>query len=346
MTRLADARSTVWVALLAATAMALAGCGGSNAAPDETTITMARVDDSTQWFQAEVHRQLLIDLGYQVTSPDTVAPNTFYPRLASGQYDLWADGWFPNHDPYLTEQDITGGTYDTDVTPLERDSDLRIVQGYMVDEATADDLGITSIEDLGDPAVAEVFDRDGDGKADLVGCNEGWGCNLTTEEQIAAFDWGDNVNHVVGDFFELFDDVIAAHEAGRPVLFYNWLPNWTVEALVPGEDVRWLQAPALPDDTDTDVSGLASCDADPCDLGFSVNKVVSVANTGFIDDHPDIQALLEVVDVPAEDISPQVVEMQEAQEYSSVDLEDAARAWINDHQDTVDGWLDTARAAR
>lgn len=334
--------------LVAAASLVLAGCEDAQDPSDSsgtTRVAMARVDDPTQWFQAEVHRQLLIDLGYQVPAPDTVAPNTFYPALSTGQYDLWADGWFPNHEPYLTRQDVTGGTQDAGITRLERDSNLQIVQGYMVDRATADSLGITSVTDLADPAIAAAFDRDGDDLADLVGCNEGWGCNLTTEEQLAEFDWGTNVNHVVGDFFEEFERVIAAHEAGQSVFFYNWLPNWTIETLVPGEDVVWLQAPALPNTSDTTVAGLDGCTADPCDLGFAVNDVVSVANTDFLDQHPDIAVLLEQVDVPVEAISAQNVEMHEADEYGSVELEQAANAWIEDNRTTVDAWLESAREA-
>lgn len=331
---------------IAALALVLTGCGDPSVAPQDNQIAMARVDDPTQWFQAEVHRQLLMDLGYQVTAPQTLAPNAFYPKLSSGQFDLWADGWFPNHEPYLTSQDVTGGSQDAGITPLERASDLQIVQGYMVDKATADALGITSVTDFEDATVAEAFDRDGDGKADLVGCNEGWGCNLTTDEQLAEFDWGDNVNHVVGDFFEEFDGVIDQYEAGNAVFFYNWMPNWTVQALVPGQDVVWLQAPALPDDASTTVAGIEGCTGDPCDLGFAVNDVVSVVNSDFLDDHPDIQALLELVDVPAQAASAQNVSMREAGDsYSSVDLEQAAQAWIEDNQDVVDTWLEAAREA-
>jgi len=38
-------------------------------------------------------------------------------------------------------------------------------------------------------------------------------------------------------------DTLAKFERGEPVLYYTWTPNWTVGALVPGEDVVWLEAP-------------------------------------------------------------------------------------------------------
>ncbi len=60
--------------------------------------------------------------------------------------------------------------------------------------------------------------------------------------------------------------------AGEPTLFSTWTPNWTVDALVPGEDVVWLESPALPDEgPPTSVDGLAGyAGSDPCQLGWLV----------------------------------------------------------------------------
>jgi glycine betaine/proline transport system substrate-binding protein len=43
-------------------------------------------------------------------------------------------------------------------------------QGYLIDKATADKYGIANIGQLTDPKNAKLFDANGDGKADLVGC--------------------------------------------------------------------------------------------------------------------------------------------------------------------------------
>ena len=51
-------------------------------------------------------------------------------------------------------------------------------QGYLIDKKTADQYKITNIAQLKDPKIAKLFDTNGDGKADLTGCNPGWGCEV------------------------------------------------------------------------------------------------------------------------------------------------------------------------
>lgn len=324
------------------------GVGGDGASGE--TVTMARANWDTGWFQAEIYRQLIGELGYVVTDPAdaTRDANGFYPALARGEFDVWANGWFPLHEPYQTGELFTGSSYEADVTPIGLEVDGGALQGYLVDKATADELGLTTMSDLADASVAETFDTDGNGKANLVGCNDGWGCNLTITEQIDTLDWGANVEQVVGDYSDQFEDVIGAVEAGDPVLFYTWTPNWTLAELTPGEDVVWLASPALPDaQGETAIDGLAGCagDADPCELGWEVNDIQAVGNTEFLDSHPDVAALLEAVTIPLDDIEAQNDAMRNDPDYDGGQLEDDAAAWIADNQETVDGWIDTARGA-
>lgn len=313
------------------------------------TVTMARATWDTGWFQAEVYRQLLTEIGYSVTDPAAVTrdANGFYPALARGEFDLWANGWFPLHEPYRQGELVTGQTYAAAVSPVGRQVAAGARQGYLVDKATADEMGITSMTDFEDAAVAAAFDGDGNGLADLIGCNDGWGCNLTITDHIAELPWGPNVEQVVGEYNSLFDDVLAAVDAGEPVLFYTWTPNWTVAEVIPGEDVVWLPSPSLEGVDNTEVDGLQGCagDADPCDLGWQINDIQAVANTDFLDDHPDVKALLEAVEIPLDDIAAQNQEMRQADDYGSAQLTAAAETWISDNRDQVDEWIQAARDA-
>ncbi|MBY5163757.1 glycine betaine/L-proline ABC transporter substrate-binding protein ProX [Salsipaludibacter albus] len=345
--------------VLVVLALALAACSDPTATGGDggpaggdggggEAVTMARATWDTGWFQAEVYRQLLGELGYEVSDPAdaTRDANGFYPALARGEFDLWANGWSPLHEPYLEGELFTGATYDTAITFVGQQVADGARQGYLVDAATADELGLTSMSDLADASVAETFDDDGDGLADLLGCNDGWGCNLTISEHLEQLDWGANVEQVVGDYPDLFEQAIADVEAGEPTLFYTWTPNWTVAELVPGEDVVWLESPSLPDVDQTEVEGLEGCagDADPCDLGWQINDIQVAANTDFLDEHPDVRALLEEVQIPLDDIAAQNDEMYQAAEYTTEDLEAAAETWISDNRDAVDSWLEAARS--
>ena len=332
------------VALLAASALLLASCG-TRSIEDENLVSMARASWSSGFMQAAIYAELIEELGYTVTDPadHTLDPNGFYPALATGQYDLWANGWFPVHDIYLTGELVTGQSTDLPIEPIGWQVASGALQGYMVDKATADEYGITSMSDV--VANAGVFDQDGDGRADLVGCNKGWGCNGVIDSHIAEFGWGGSVEQVVGDYNDLARGVEERVSAGEPALFYAWTPNWTLAAMTPGEDVVWLQSPPLPDAGGTMVNGLRGCAWDPCDLGWTVSSIRAVANTDFLDDHPQIERLLEVVTIPLADIADQNAKMAVDRGYAEDQIRADAAEWIANNRATVDAWLADARSA-
>lgn len=193
-----------------------------------------------------------------------------------------------------------------------------------------------------------AFDRDGDGKADMVACPPGWGCEIMIEHHMDAYDLRDHVNTIKAGYSASMADAIAAHGAGEPILFYTWTPNWTVNELAPGEDVVWIEVPEvnLPDDM-ADLAdaatreGVAGCVADPCTLGFPANDIVPVANTAFLDENPAVRALLEEASVPLDAIFAQNARMNDGDD----DVEAHAAEWIEENRETVDGWLETARSA-
>ena len=306
---------------------------------EDQTVTMARAEWSSGYMQAEIYAQLIGELGYTVEDPagHTLNPNAFYPALDSGQYDLWANGWFPTHDIYLTAETAAGLEYDRSIEAVGLQVDSGALQGYMIDKATADAMGITSMSQLENASVAAVFDQDGDGLADLIGCNEGWGCATIIDNHIAELGWGDNVEQVSGAYSELMQGVQARVAAGEPVLFYVWTPNWTYEALPPGVDAVWLESAALEDDEGTtEVRGLAGCAGNPCDLGWPVNSIRAVANSEFLDSNADIRRLLEQVEIPLTDIAAQNAK-------ANPDAKADAAAWISDNRALVDIWLTNAR---
>ena len=317
--------------------------------PPEVTVTLARANWETGFFQAAVVAELLEALEYDVSDPaaQTLTPERFYPLLARGEVDLWVNGWFPLHNPFLERELVTGQRVDEPIEPLESLVPSGAVQGYLVDKATADALDITSMQDFTRPEVVAAFDQDGDGRADLYGCQQGWGCQLTIEQHLAEFDWGEAVEQIVGDYDDAIATAIERVDAGEAVLLYTWTPNWTVDHLEPGTDVVWLEASALPDETaPTSVAGLEGCAGDdPCALGWPVNDIRAVAHRDFLDDNPPARRLLEVVEIPRADIAAQNARMADAEEYADEQVAQDAAAWIAENRDVVDRWLEHARGS-
>ncbi|TVR31517.1 MAG: hypothetical protein EA388_13395 [Nitriliruptor sp.] len=198
---------------------------------------------------------------------------------------------------------VTGQTAPSPIEPIGTLVPTGAVQGYLIDRATAEELDITSMADLTRSEVAAVFEHDGDGQADLYGCDLGWGCHRTINEHLAQHAWGGTVKQISGVYAELFDEVRERIGAGQPTLFYTWTPNWTITVLQPGVDVVWLEVPELPgEDPPRPVTCLEGCAAaDPCQLGWEINDIRSVANTRFLDEHPSIRRLLEEIETPLDD---------------------------------------------
>ena len=323
--------------------MGLASAAQAQTSNNEPVVRMARPTWDTGWFQAEVLRLLLERLGIRVDGPITMDNAEFYERVAAGDVDLWANGWFPLHDPL-----ISPGAQVEVVGTAVNDGAL---QGYFIDASTAAEHGITNLGDLANPSVATLFDHDGDGRADLVGCNIGWSCARTIDHHLDAYGLTDTVEHIQGDYSPLIAETIARQRAGEAVLYFTWTPNWTVGELVPGIDVVWLETPfpSLPDDQavaidHTFVAGIHGCANDPCQTGWPPNDIRAVANVDFLDANPAVRTLLERVVIPLEDISAQNARMI-TEGGDPADIRRHAAEWIQANLAKVEEWIRAADPA-
>lgn len=307
------------------------------------TLRMARASWDTGWFQAQVFEDLLKELGYEFREIETLGAVEFYFFAAGGDVDFWANGWFPLHQTYLNYERVA-----SKIEPVGFQVEKGALQGYLVDKSTAEEFGITNLEDFKDPEIAALFDRDGDGSAELIGCNQGWGCAGVIDHHLDVFELRESVNHVQGDYSELMLITIDRFEAGEPVFFYTWTPNWTVSELEVGEDVVWLSVPfsSLPDDplADTEFTDLNGCPGNPCNPGFGVNDIRVVANTTFLELNPAAAKMFELVVIPLEDIAAQNAVMA-AGENMDEDIQRHAQQWITENRQVVDQWLAAARMA-
>ncbi len=309
-------------------------------------VTMGRATWDTGWFQAAIYATLLEELGYDVQEPQTLDNQVFYLSASRGEVDFWVNSWLPNHDIYVNNEDFAG-TIEVVGNQLASGA----LQGYLIDKATADELGITSLADFAKPDVAARFDTDDDGRADLTGCNPGWACEQIINFHIEEYGLADSVTQVQGEYSALMADTIARFERNEPIFFYTWTPNWTIAELVPGEDVVWVTVPysALPEDLgagqDTVAEGVEGCAGDPCEMGFPPNDIRVTANSEFLANNPAAARLLEVVSIPLQDIAAQNVLMTIEGENTEADIERHAAEWLEANRDLADSWLAEARTA-
>lgn len=301
----------------------LAGVHAQDQVNQEEELQVARATWDTGWFQTEVFRLLAGEMGYDVAPAQTMTAEEFYGAAASGEVDFWVNGWFPLHDPLISQR----GLYNN-IEPVGYEVEQGALQGYLVDAKSADSLGIESLAQLRDPEIARHFDRDGNGKADLIGCNIDWSCHTRINDHIEQLGLQETTEQIYGDYNPMAGNAIEGLKNGEPLLLYTWTPNWTLGEISPGNEVLWLHVPVPGRQQINDLEGAAR---NPITLGYDLNDIRVVANRDFLREYPDLRALFEQVRISLEDIQHQNAAMAEG-EGSLQDIREHAREWINNHK--------------
>lgn len=284
-------------------------------------------------FQTVVLNEALSALGYEVEDIKEVDYSAAYTSIANGDATYMAVNWFPLHN---TMYKNAGG----DAVFYRKGHYIEgAAQGYLIDKKTADKYKIDNIEDFKDPKIAALFDTDNDGKADLTGCQAGWGCEGVIEHQLDAFKLRDRITHKQGQYAAIISDTIARFREGGSVFYYTWTPYWVSGKLVPGKDVVWLEVPfsSNPNGSDTTLPNGKN-------YGFDINSERIVANKLFAQNNPAAAKLFEVAKLPINDVSAQNMLISNGED-SQNQIRQHALNWIKANQSTFDSWLAEARKA-
>ena len=332
---------TGWIGLLVGM-FAVFGLNGAVQAEDPPGkgVEVQPVDQGLieEQFQYEVLIAGLEELGYDVQPILHMAGEVVTSHLAVGRgdADFYAVHWDPLHLDFY--QKAGGGDTMLKVGELTPGA----LQGYLIDKKTAEKHNITNLKQFQDPEIAKLFDADGDGKADLCGCNPGWGCERVIEHQLDAYGLRDTVEHNQGSYFALIADTIARYKAGESILYYTWTPLWVSGTLVPGKDTEWISVPftSLPDEREEVDTTLP----DGRNTGFAVNLIRVIANKQFLDDNPAARKFFELAVISINDVSAENTLIRQG-EKSEADVKRHAREWIAEHQAEFDRWIAEAKKA-
>ncbi|MDM3067351.1 glycine betaine/L-proline ABC transporter substrate-binding protein ProX [Citrobacter sp. Cf224] len=292
---------------------------------------------SEESFQTQLVARALEKLGYTVNKTSEVDYNVGYTSIASGDATFTAVNWQPLHDDMYAAAGGDKKFYREGVFVTGA------AQGYLIDKKTAEQYKITNIAQLKDPKIAKIFDTNGDGKADMMGCSPGWGCEAVINHQNKAFDLEKTVEVSHGNYAAMMADTITRFKEGKPILYYTWTPYWVSDVMKPGKDVVWLQVPfsSLPGeqkDIDTKLPNGAN-------YGFPVNTMHIVANKAWAEKNQAAAKLFAIMKLPLADINAQNAMMHDGKA-SEADVQGHVDGWIKAHQQQFDGWVNEALAAQ
>lgn len=302
-----------------------------------TKVTAIKTTIAEESFQTKIVASLVKKLGYDVEMTNGVGYDIAYQTIADHANEdniyFLAVNWHPLHDDKLKAL----GKEKLDIfNPFI----TGCAQGYLIDKKTAQKYNIKYINDLKDPKIAKLFDLNGDGKADLAGCNAGWGCEKVINYQLDKYKLRDTIQHNQGEYAALIADTIANYKNGKPILYYTWTPYWVSGKLVPGRDVVFLQVKysANPNQESTKLSNGA-------DYGFAVNSQRIVTNAGVKEKHKDIAKLFDIIKVNVNDISGENMLMNKGQNKEK-DINRHVKMWLEKNKTKVDAWIKEAKAAK
>ena len=323
------------------------GAGVAADMPGEgKTVKSARANWDTFWFGSAVVQIGLERLGYKIDGPSTLNNPARFSALGLGDIHYETDTIMPNHKGNVDKQGDKLELVGPFMSPGS-------ISGYLIDKKTADKHGITNVDDLKKPAIAKLFDRDKDGKADLIGCNPGWSCETITNHHMKAYDLDGTVEHIIGEYNILVGDTVARYKAGEPVLLFAWYPNSATVQMTPGKDLIWLQVSKtdLPgggfSDADTTMKNITGCagGSGPCNTGWSRVEYYIGTNKAWLAKNPAARKFFELIKMELGDRVIQNVAMSNGED-SEADLRRHANEWIAKNKSAFESWLDQARAAK
>lgn len=326
-------------------------------------VNMARASWSTGYFQAEVYRKMMEELGYTVSDPADLEldPSLAFLSMSQGEFDFWVNSWYPGHLSWHEAKLPDGSKVGDHITRVGNEMAAGGLQGFLITKSVAEDNNITTLDQIyNDPDLSALFDQDGDGTPDMYGCPDSWTCDNIITEMACQFDWP--ITQIQAGYDSMIAEAQGLADDGEPMVIYTWTPSAYITKLIPGDNVMWISVDGEVDDANCSdqeageeyaqpdsVAAITedSClfnDAGECRLGWTAADIQVTANSEFLAANPSAEALFDQVVMPLIDVALANVE-QDTTDGSSEAIGAIATRWIENNRDLVDGWLDSARAA-
>ena len=341
-------RKFTYVSLLLALFVGLIACeqqnpNGNQSTAGKSNLGNVKVRSGTSvstyaLFVSEIINIALRKIGYQTSAIKKLSIPLAHISVSTGDLDFYGVHWEKLQTKFFLQN---GGD-----KKLERLGVIiaDAVQSYQIDKKTAEKYNITSLAQLKDPKIAKLFDSNGNGKANLTGCNPGWGCELVIEHHLDAYKLRDTVEHDQGNYDVLLAGTLGQYKQGKPVLFYSYIPHWSVTAFKPGKDTIRLEVPftSLPKEQGTFTEKDTTIDGK--NVGIAVDRVRVIANRKFLAANPAAKRLFELMEIPMEDVNQQQKLVKDG-ENTPKDIRRHAEEWVKNNQELFDGWVKSAKEA-
>lgn len=263
------------------------------------------------------------ELGYDVEIAE-LSVQPLYAALANGQVHAFTNAWFPNQEDLVEKY-----KNDIELVNLHFDNSFTAT---IIPTWVAEKYDIKDMDDLFRPEIVKLFDRDGDGKGDILGCDIAWTCNQLFEQKMEYTGLNEHYTQLAIAEQMVNFEIRRAMQTKQPIIFLNWTPSWIFSAYPVPEELTLLDDP----------SGYHPQGGDIDRYGWPPGISKTAVNLDVKEEHPEAYALLSEITVPLDAVNDSVYLQVIEGEGSRRDLDRHAREWIEANRETVDGWLEAA----
>jgi len=240
-----------------------------------------------------------------------------------GSADVWTDMWMPN-------QQGPWDKYIVDAKTVDHNSPYKGTQGMFVPSYMADK--ISSFEDLKNPEIAAMFDKDGNGKGEYWAGDASW--KSTKMWQVKFKDYG------LTDLWEpeIVSDATfkaqlkTSYGNQKPMLFYYWSPEWLhaayeLSAVAEPEFTEGCMDLKL-DQEDWLESSTFGCAHQDAEIFVAFSKSLEERN-------PAAAKFLKQVQFDPSVVNGWILKIGR----DEMDPQDVAEEWVENNMDTVKQWI-------
>lgn len=240
-----------------------------------------------------------------------------------GSADVWTDMWMPN-------QQNPWDKYIRDAKTVDHNEPYLGTQQMYIPKYMSDK--IKSFEDLNNPEIAAMFDKDGNGKGEYWAGDASWKSTKIWQVKMKSYGLTELWEPEIISDATFKAQLKASYGNQKPIMFYYWTPEWIPAAY----DLHALEEPAATegcmklnlDDEDWLENSEAGCKTEDAKIYVSFSKSLEKRN-------PAAAKFLKQVKFDPAEVNQWILKIGR----DEMDPQDVAEAWIEENMDIVNEWI-------
>lgn len=242
---------------------------------------------------------------------------------ADGSADVYTDLWMPNRQA-IWDKYIDGAMTVGHNIPYQGTQKI-YVPSYMADK-------VSSIEDLANPEIAAMFDKDGNGKGEYWAGDAGWKSTRMWQVKFKSYGLSDLWEPEILPDATFKAQLKTAIQREKPILFYYWTPEWVHAAydlspIAEPERTEGCENVNLDGEDWLEVSEF-SCASKDASIYVAYSKSLEERN-------PPVARFLSQMELDPNVVNDWILQIGR----DKLDPRDVAEEWVADNMDTVEAWI-------